>query len=99
MKFTTHNNTKKLYSRNKNLKYIGLIILFPFGLFICLTVCYLNSWNNEHLATPTMEIPERFTVKINNADAVVSEYSDFYSARLQLINGNHQRIINVKWDK
>ena len=99
MKFTTHNNTKKLYSKNKTWKYIGLIILFPFGLFICLTVCYLNSWNNEHLATPTMEIPERFTVKINNADAVVSEYSDFYSARVQLINNNHQRIIEVKWDK
>ena len=76
MKFTTHNDTKKLYKKSNLSFYTGLLLLFPFGLFIFFIAIYLNSFSNEHLATPIIQAPEITTAFLNGTETVIYTYQD-----------------------
>ena len=78
MKFTTHNNTKKLYSKNKNLKYTCAFILIPLTIFLLLFVWALNDFNKEYLKimTPTIQAPETYIALVNGRETVIYEYPD-----------------------
>jgi len=96
--FETHEDTRKLYRRER-VKYFKLfravmfLILFIGILYIGMALYYLEGWNSEQLNT--IEIPTHYTAEINGRDTVISEYADdTREARVQF-----QYCEPLSWDK